>query len=79
MGCEQELAQNTLPLSSEGWHLTSEPAAPAGSVTAVLNIALAAAASSQPLAEKSQIQPFLLCPCLLDAWRRWPDARGKSY
>lgn len=55
----QELAQNTLPLRTEGCHPTSEPEAPAGSATAVLNIALAAAASSQPLAEKSQIQPFL--------------------
>lgn len=34
---------------------------------------------SSSLAEKSQIQPFLLCPCMLDAWRRWSDARGKSY
>lgn len=31
------------------------------------------------LAEKSQIQPCLLRACMLDAWRRWPDARGKSY
>lgn len=48
--CVQELARNTLPLRTEGCHLTSERAAPAGIATAVLNIALAAAASaSHPL------------------------------
>lgn len=73
----QELMPNNSPLKTEGCEPTFEQAAPAGIASAIVNIALAAAATASQSSNPSPAARSVASPALA-ALRRRADAAGNA-